>query len=741
MKFSFMLTLSLLLLNLSAQVPQGFNFQGVARNSNGSVMANTAVTLRISVIATAVSATAWEETHSVTTSDIGLFNITIGTGTRTGGLADNFSDISWGSGEFSIKVELNAGNGYETMGTSDLQSVPYAMVAGTIADLPDLSSIGALDITESRDHNPDSALFKVKNKEGNTIFAVYNEGVRINVADYPTAGKGTKGGFAIGGFDLSKGETNEYLRVSPDSVRVYVDEASSKGAKGGFAIGGFSESKGVTDFLRLTPDNYFIGHLAGNSITTGLYNSIFGYDAGINNTEGSSNVFIGFETGYSNIDGTYNILIGNRAGYANTTAVSNIILGDEAGRSNTSGSWNVFVGDWAGRDNTEGESNVYIGADAGLSNTLGNYNVFIGSTSGSSNIEGTSNVFLGESSGYSNTYGNSNVFIGNESGYSNETGDYNVFMGEVAGWANTTGKDNVFIGASAGENNIDGNYNVFMGSSSGNSNTTGSYNVFMGELSGYSNEGGISNVFIGKEAGTSNSTGSYNVFLGTLTGQDNTFGQQNVFLGQEAGNANTIGNYNVAIGTLSGSSNTVGSSNVFIGHKAGIDEEESNRLYIDNNGLPWDEAFIYGEFDNNYLRFYADVDVAGILYYYDIFGKSDERLKTDIADLSGQLGKVMALRPVTYNWNTTLVPKGAVSPGSQIGLIAQEVEKLFPDLVQTDKKGEKAVNYTKLSVVLIEAIKEQQAVIESLKNENAAQQKSLDELSLKVDALIGSSNK
>ncbi len=740
-KIAISLILCILLLDLSAQMPQGLNFQAVARNSNGNILANTSLTVKIGVIAATGPVTVWEETHPVTTSDIGLFKLIIGKGTRTAGTVEQFSNISWSTDKYSIKVELNGGNGYENMGTTELQAVPYAMVAGSLSYLPTIPSLASLDIMEADDHNADSALFTVKNKDGNTVFAVYNEGVRINVADYPPVGKGSKGGFAIGGFGLSKGETNEYMRVSPDSVRIYVDETTSKGVKGGFAIGGFGLSKGVTDFLHLTPENYFIGHLAGSSISTGLYNSFFGYDAGVRNTVGNNNVFIGNETGNLNIDGNWNIFVGNRAGYANTSGDGNIILGDEAGRSNTTGSGNVFLGDWAGRDNETGESNVYIGADAGLSNTKGNYNVFMGSSSGLSNIEGTSNVFLGESSGYSNTYGNSNVFIGTESGWKNQTGDYNVFMGEAAGWGNIIGKENVFIGASAGELNSSGSYNVFMGTSSGYSNKDGNYNVFLGELSGYSNASGISNVFLGKEAGTANTLGSYNVFLGTLTGQENTIGQQNVFLGQEAGSANFSGNFNVAIGTLSGSSNILGSSNIFIGHQAGIEEYGSNRLYIDNAGLPWDEAFIYGEFDNNYLRLYANVDVAGSLYYYNIFGKSDEKLKTNIVDVSDVLDKVMSLRPVTFNWITTDSPKGKFQEGEQVGLIAQEVETIFPEMVSTDKKGEKAINYTKLSVLLLKAMKEQQSIIEDLKAENTSQMEKLQQLNLKVDALIKSLNK
>ncbi len=102
------------------------------------------------------------------------------------------------------------------------------------------------------------ALFHVLNAAGDTVFAVYPEGVRINVGDGNTKGTGNKGGFAVGGFTTGKVGAKEFLRVTADSVRVYIDTASAKGTgnKGGFAVGGFTTGKGLTqDFLRVTDDS------------------------------------------------------------------------------------------------------------------------------------------------------------------------------------------------------------------------------------------------------------------------------------------------------------------------------------------------------------------------------------------------------------------------------------------------------------------------------------------------------
>jgi len=88
----------------------------------------------------------------------------------------------------------------------------------------------------------EESLFEVKNKAGNTVFAVYNEGVRIYVGNGDA--KGTKGGFSVGGYDETKGVHN-LLTVNSDSVRVYLDNnPSKKGVKGGFAVGGYDMTKG-----------------------------------------------------------------------------------------------------------------------------------------------------------------------------------------------------------------------------------------------------------------------------------------------------------------------------------------------------------------------------------------------------------------------------------------------------------------------------------------------------------------
>jgi hypothetical protein len=92
---------------------------------------------------------------------------------------------------------------------------------------------------------------------------------------------------------------------------------------------------------------------------------------------------------------------------------------------------------------------------------------------------------------------------------------------------------------------------------------------------------------------------------------------------------------------------------------------------------------------------------------------SDAKLKTNVQQLSGALGKVCAMRGVNFEFIED--PMCTADKGTQLGVIAQEVEAQYPEIVLTDDKGKKTVRYDRLVAPLIEAIKEQQAIIESLK--------------------------
>jgi len=245
---SIILVLSPALCALS-QIPQGFNYQAIARDASGNPITNTAMQVRITIQSEQTGGTIfWQELHSsVTTNDFGMLTLVVGQGTKEGGTAATFADIDWSVTPKYIKTEIDYG-GWKEMGVSQLWAVPYSMAAEELT-----GSVKKLTVA-GETTSMEEPLFEVKNKNGQTVFAVYNEGVRAYVGDGDA--KGVKGGFAIGSFDTSKGERDLFV-VSTDSIRAYIyDDPLNKGVKGGFAIGGFDNSKKLTnDYLLVSPDS------------------------------------------------------------------------------------------------------------------------------------------------------------------------------------------------------------------------------------------------------------------------------------------------------------------------------------------------------------------------------------------------------------------------------------------------------------------------------------------------------
>ena len=108
--------------------------------------------------------------------------------------------------------------------------------------------------------------------------------------------------------------------------------------------------------------------------------------------------------------------------------------------------------------------------------------------------------------------------------------------------------------------------------------------------------------------------------------------------------------------------------------------------------------------------------VNGAAYSTGGWSGSDARWKKDVKSLEGALNNVLRLRGVSYFWKTEEFPQKGFTEEKQIGLIAQELEKVIPELVHTDNEGYKSVSYDKLTAILIEAVKEQQEQINALKD-------------------------
>jgi hypothetical protein len=135
MKHKLLTALSAILFSFTiAQVPQGINYQAIARNASGNLLSNHQVTVRLTIHAnTPTGAIAYSQVDTASTNQYGLFTIVIGGAT---GIPGGFSGISWESGPKYLQVEMDptAGASFADMGTTELVSVPYALHAETSAD-------------------------------------------------------------------------------------------------------------------------------------------------------------------------------------------------------------------------------------------------------------------------------------------------------------------------------------------------------------------------------------------------------------------------------------------------------------------------------------------------------------------------------------------------------------------------------------------------------------------------------
>ena len=280
---------------------------------------------------------------------------------------------------------------------------------------------------------------------------------------------------------------------------------------------------------------------------------------------------------------------------------------------------------------------------------------------------------------------------------------------------------NYFIGEGAGRNTTLGFYNTMLGYHAGEFNTEGSANVMIGFESGLGNSTGNANVFIGTQAGMNNEQGTENVYLGSRAGMNN-FGDNNVFLGSNAGSGNE-GSGNIYLGSNAGSRNK-GSNNVFLGNNAGDAFQEANNLFVLENGTK-DEtrSLMVGHFEHDLLRINAFMGINakpdsayaiktnGTISALEVATGSDIRFKKNIESIEDALEVITSLDGITYEWDREQFPERNFDHQKHLGFIAQEVEAVIPELVTTDTQGFKAVNYQKMSTLLVEAVKEQQQMI------------------------------
>jgi hypothetical protein len=425
-----------------------------------------------------------------------------------------------------------------------------------------------------------------------------------------------------------------------------------------------------------TDSNIGIGKDVLRSVTGGSYLTAVGHEALYSNTTGYNNTAIGSAALKANTQGLANTAIGSNSLQSNTTANFITAVGNHALRYNTTGGNNTAVGSGALEFNSTGELNSAFGYDALKKNTTGSRNTATGVNALVENTTGNGNAATGYNALKTNTTGSNNTATGQNSLALNTTGSDNTAVGESALYPNTTGEKNTAVGQGALKNNSTGKENSALGEGTLANNTTGNYNSAFGRESLH-NSNGDNNTAIGWRAGFQ--TGSNNTAIGWQAGY-------------------TAGNNNTAVGASADFAANLTNATA-IGYQASVTASNSIRL---------------GNASVTYIGGQVGWTTA-----------SDSRIKKNIVNSTYGLATVLKLRPVEYNLTSNDL--------KQVGFIAQEVQKLVPEVV-TGKEGDLSkgeilgITYSNLVPVLTKAIQEQQKQIEDQNAKIAAQQKQIEEL-------------
>jgi trimeric autotransporter adhesin len=333
---------------------------------------------------------------------------------------------------------------------------------------------------------------------------------------------------------------------------------------------------------------------------------------------------------------------------------------------------------------------------------------------------GTDNTAVGFKALYNNTTGGSNTANGDQALFSNTTGGQNTANGDGALFNNTTGIQNTANGANALQSNTTGNSNTAAGFQALFSNTTGIYNTANGLDALQSNTTGSQNTATGLVALNANTTGSFNTANGVAALSFNTTGGTSTANGVNALHNNTTGSNNTADGSNALQNNTTGSSNITLGYLAGSNlTTGDHNIDIANNGVAAETKTIRIGDSKQTATFIAGIagaTVTGSAVYIDTTSgqlgllSSSKRFKDGIEPMGNASEALLSLRPVTFRYKKNIDPKGA----PQFGLVAEEVEKVNPDLVVRDAEGKVfTVRYEAVNAMLLnEFLKEHRKVEE-----------------------------
>jgi hypothetical protein len=526
---------------------------------------------------------------------------------------------------------------------------------------------------------------------------------------------------------------------------------------------------------------------------TGTYNTLLGNGAGSQN-QGNENSFVGTGSGTLN-RGSENSFMGVWSGMQNTTGNRNTSIGVYSGAINTTGSGNSTLG-WGARTNnnisygtavgyeaqvyggdgvavginatSNGQSGTAVGpnssasADAtgvgsGCSASAQNATA-IGTSSSASNVDATaigSNstssaqnaTAIGTGSTASNNsataIGSSSNAINNNATAIGTSASATNFATTAIGYSsNALGNSSTAIGPNALAN---GSFSFAMGNAA---NTMGTANIAMGNGAATSaNNATAIGTNAGAHAQNSTAIGTNAVVVGvgsTTIGDNSTTNEANrIILGDATDAIEAVG-----IGTA-----TVPFAKLHV-EAWGVSEQAKTALYTNyNDKTSWSYANFFNIHDD-WVKAFAVVNSSGpgfdrfsVLGNGDVwsatgvYGSSDRRLKKDLLQIDRPLEKLSQLTGYEYYWNETAQTKVGLSNEKQIGLIAQDVEKVIPQAVKVfNKEGYKAIDYTRIIPLLVEAVKAENQKVDVLEKQISSKDAKIAELESRFDNLLATVN-
>lgn len=353
--------------------------------------------------------------------------------------------------------------------------------------------------------------------------------------------------------------------------------------------------------------------------------------------------------------------------------------------------------------------------------------------------DSSGNTFLGDDALLNNVYGANNSAFGAYALYTNSGaygGNDNTATGAYALYHNTgisdsglLGSCNIATGAYALFNNLNGYANTASGYMALYQNTSGMANTANGNFALSHNTTANNNTADGSNALASNTSGYQNTASGVSALYKNITGSRNVAVGANALSVGGFANFNTAIGfqalyQTSGSNNTAlgfnagsnlttGSGNVCIGYNVVGVARESNTTRISNiyssvaSGRP-----VYIDADNK----------IGTLV-------SSRRFKEDIRPMDKASKAILALKPVTFRYKKEIEPNS----GIMYGLIAEDVEKIDPNLVTHDKTGDpETVRYEAVNAMLLNEFLKEHSKVEEQDRHIAKQENEIRSLAAQL---------